>query len=156
MKLDSDAQKIEELLAEGDRDKLNEAKEWLSKENERILFERSRLKQEENFFDQKMEILKGGFAQLEEERRELEKKRLMLEAEEKVYQASVKQSREPDLAEILFQGVKSPLALKKRYRDLIKIFHPDNIAGDHEMVLRINKIYEELKRDYDRDYDKRA
>ena len=156
MKLDSDAQKIEELLAEGDRDKLNEAKEWLSKENERILFERSRLKQEENFFDQKMEILKGGFAQLEEERRELEKKRLMLEAEEKVYQASVKQSREPDLAEILFLGVKSPLALKKRYRDLIKIFHPDNIAGDHEMVLRINKIYEELKQDYDRDYDKRA
>lgn len=150
MKLDADAQRIEELLAEGGEDKLNEAKEWLSKENERILFERSRLKQEENFFDQKMDILKGGFAQLEEERRELEKKRLMLEAEEKVYQASVKQSREPDPAEILFLGVKSPLALKKRYRDLIKIFHPDNIAGDHEMVLRINKIYEELKRDYDK------
>lgn len=150
MKLDEDAQKIKELLADGSEDKLLQAVEWLSRENSRLLSERSRLKQEESFFDQKMEILKGGFAQLEAERRELEKNRLMLEAEKKVYKDSVKQNREMDLAEILFQGVKSPLALKKRYRDLIKIFHPDNIAGDHEMVLRINKIYEELRMDYDK------
>ncbi len=150
MKLDEDAQKIEELLADGSEDKLMEAMEWLSRENSRLLSERTRLKQEESFFDQKMEILKGGFIQLEADRRELEKKRLMLEAEQKVYKASVMQSKETDLAEILFQGVKSPLALKKRYRDLIKIFHPDNIAGDHEMVLRINKIYEELKKEYDK------
>lgn len=150
MKLDEEAQKIEELLADGSEDKLMEAVEWLTRENSRLLSERSRLKQEESFFDQKMEILKGGFVQLEADRRELEKKRLMLEAEQKVYKASVMQSKETDLAEILFQGVKSPLALKKRYRDLIKIFHPDNIAGDHGMVLRINKIYEELKKDYDK------
>lgn len=150
MKLDEDAQKIKELLADGSADKLLQAMEWLSRESSRLLSERSRLKQEESFFDQKMEILKGGFAQLEAERRELEKNRLMLEAEKKVYKDSVKQNREMDLAEVLFQGVKSPLALKKRYRDLIKIFHPDNIAGDHEMVLRINKIYEELRMYYDK------
>lgn len=150
MKLDEDAQKIKELLEDGSEDKLLQVKEWLSRESSRLLSERSRLKQEESFFDQKMEILKGGFAQLEAERRELEKNRLMLEAEKKVYKDSVKQNREVDLAEILFQGVKSPLALKKRYRDLIKIFHPDNIAGDHEMVLRINKIYEELRMYYDK------
>ena len=150
MKLDEDAQRIEELLADGSKDKLMEAMEWLSKENSRLLSERQRLKQEASFFNKKMEILKGGFAQLESDRRELEKKRLMLEAEQKVYKVSVMQNKETDLAEILFQGVKSPLALKKRYRDLIKIFHPDNIAGDHEMVLRINKIYEELKKDYDK------
>lgn len=150
MKLDTEAQKIEELLAEGSKDRLIEAMNWLSGENSRLLSERSRLKQEESFFNQKMEILKGGFAQLEAERRELEKDRLILEAEKKVYKTAVKQSREADFAEVLFQGVKSPLALKKRYRDLIKIFHPDNIAGDHEMVLRINEIYEELKRDYDK------
>lgn len=150
MKLDEDAQKIKELLEDGSEDKLLQVMEWLSRESSRLLSERSRLKQEESFFDQKMEILKGGFAQLEVERRELEKNRLMLEAEKKVYKDSVKQNREVDLAEVLFQGVKSPLALKKRYRDLIKIFHPDNIAGDHEMVLRINKIYEELRMYYDK------
>ena len=52
-------------------------------------------------------------------------------------------------AKLLFQGVKSQLALKKRYRDLLKMFHPDNIAGDHEMVLLINAVYEELKEEYD-------
>lgn len=150
MKLDTEAQKINELLNDGSKDKLIQAMEWLSGENSRLLSERSRLKQEESFFNQKMEILKGGFAQLEAERRELEKNRLMMEAEKKVYKTSVRQGWEMDPAELLFQGVKSPLALKKRYRDLIKIFHPDNIAGDHEMVLRINKIYEELKRDYDK------
>lgn len=150
MKLDEDAQKIKELLEDGSEDKLLQVMEWLSRESSRLLSERSRLKQEESFFDQKMEILKGGFAQLEAERRELEKNRLMLEAEKKVYKDSVKQNGEVDLAEVLFQGVKSPLALKKRYRDLIKIFHPDNIAGDHEMVLRINKIYEELRMYYDK------
>lgn len=150
MKSDLEAQKIEELLSEGGKDELIQAMEWLVRENNRLLLERSRLKQDESFFEQKMEILKGGFAQLEEERKELEKNRLMLEAEKKIYKTSIKQSRETDLAEVLFLGVKGPLALKKRYRDLIKIFHPDNIAGDHEMVLRINKIYEELKMDYDK------
>lgn len=29
------------------------------------------------------------------------------------------------------------------------MFHPDNIAGDHEMVLLINAAYEELKEEYD-------
>ena len=45
--------------------------------------------------------------------------------------------------------MKSPLALKKRYKDLIKIFHPDNVAGDKEIIQRINREYETLKRDYD-------
>lgn len=147
---DAEAQKIEELLAEGSADKLAQVKEWLSVENTRLSIERDRLRQEESFFDQKMEILKGGFAQLEAERKEVEQKRIMLEAERKVYQESMYQNRDADLAEVLFRGVKSPLALKKRYRDLIKMFHPDNIAGDHDMVLGINKAYEELKRDYDR------
>ena len=55
---------------------------------------------------------------------------------------------------MLFQGVKSQLALKKRYKDLIKMFHPDNIAGDHEMVLTVNAVYEKLKREYE--YGKQA
>lgn len=39
----------------------------------RLFMERDRLKQEEAFFDKKMEILMGGFAQLEEERKAVEK-----------------------------------------------------------------------------------
>lgn len=117
--------------------------------NQRLVIERKRLKQDEAFFDKKMEILKNGFAQLEADRRKLEKDRLILEADKNAHANYTRQEKSMDMAEMLFQGVNSHLALKKRYRDLIKMFHPDNIAGDHEMVLVINRIYEELKQDYE-------
>ena len=37
------------------------------------------------------------------------------------------------------------VALKKRYKDLMKIYHPDNICGDQEILIKINEEYEELK-----------
>lgn len=117
--------------------------------NRRLVVEKQRLKQDELFFEKKMEILKNGFAQLEAERRKLEHQKIELEAERNAHQSTVRQDRGMEIAEMLFQGVNSHLALKKRYRDLIKMFHPDNIAGDHEMVLVINRIYEELKQDYE-------
>lgn len=144
-----DSEEFDKTLEDGDEEALNELKEWLLKENVRIQMERKRLKQDEMFFDKKMDILKSGFAQLDIERKKIERDRLMLEAEKNAHTSYTRQEKGMDMAEMLFQGVKSPLALKKRYRDLIKMFHPDNIAGDHEMVLIINKIYEELKRDYE-------
>lgn len=117
--------------------------------NRRLVVEKQRLKQDELFFEKKMEILKNGFAQLEAERRKLEHQKIELETERNAHQSTVRQDRGMEIAEMLFQGVNSHLALKKRYRDLIKMFHPDNIAGDHEMVLVINRIYEELKQDYE-------
>lgn len=117
--------------------------------NRRLVVEKQCLKQDELFFEKKMEILKNGFAQLEAERRKLEHQKIELEAERNAHQSTVRQDRGMEIAEMLFQGVNSHLALKKRYRDLIKMFHPDNIAGDHEMVLVINRIYEELKQDYE-------
>lgn len=44
-----------------------------------------------------------------------------------------------------FMGVSSLGGLKKRYRDLMKIYHPDNENGDETTVLYINKEYEKLK-----------
>lgn len=112
-------------------------------------FEQKRLKQDESFFDKKMDILKNAFAQLDIERKKLDRDRVLLEAERNVHENNTRLGKNTEAAELLFQGVKSHLALKKRYRDLIKMFHPDNIAGDHEMVLMINRIYDELKRDYE-------
>ncbi|MBR1622829.1 MAG: molecular chaperone DnaJ, partial [Pseudobutyrivibrio sp.] len=47
--------------------------------------------------------------------------------------------------EMFFSGVSSQKALKKRYKDLIKIYHPDGDAGDTATVAEINREYEELK-----------
>jgi hypothetical protein len=107
--------------------------------------ERKRLKQDEMFFDKKMDILKNGFAQLDVERKKFETEKINFDAKRDVEESYNRM----DTAKMLFKGVKSQLALKKRYRDLLKMFHPDNIAGDHDMVLLINSAYEELKKEYD-------
>ena len=149
----------ENIRLEMERGELKRIEEKLLKEraqfqsemaeiNHRLVIERKRLKQDELFFEKKMEILKGGFAQLEAERKKLEKERIQLEPERQVQTSYVRADRNMELAELLFQGVNSHLALKKRYKDVLKMFHPDNIEGDHEMVLIINSVYEELKRDY--------
>lgn len=135
------------------RDKFAEEREQFKSEMKRmeqhLEFEQRRLKQDESFFDKKMDILKNAFAQLDVERKKLEREKVQLEAEKNVHVSYTRQEKNMEIAEMLFQGVNSHLALKKRYKDLIKMFHPDNIAGDHEMVLVINRIYEELKKDYE-------
>lgn len=116
--------------------------------NHKISSERKKLKEDNQFFEKKMEILQGGFSQLDIDRRRLEKEwaRLTVEKEllgdRSTYESSLDVS-------VFFQGVSNPLALKKRYKDLIKIFHPDNLAGDKEVIQRINKEYESLKVNYE-------
>ena len=49
-----------------------------------------------------------------------------------------------------FLGVSSLSGLKKRYRDLMKVYHPDNENGDENTVLYINNEYEKLKARFER------
>ena len=46
--------------------------------------------------------------------------------------------------EALFKGTTTEQDLLKRYKDLIKIYHPDNQAGDTSMTQAIQNIYERL------------
>lgn len=110
--------------------------------NKKVLEERKRLKQEELFFEKKMEILKGGFAQLEADKKALEKEKLRFQAEQELLS---EQRMCEDSVRLFFKGVSNPLTLKKRYKDLIKIFHPDNLCGDTELLQKINKVYEALQ-----------
>ena len=54
-----------------------------------------------------------------------------------------------DGKELLFRGVHNQLSLKKRYKDLLKIFHPDNLCGDREVVQIINAEYTNLNQEFD-------
>ncbi|MCL2253838.1 MAG: hypothetical protein FWC09_05275 [Lachnospiraceae bacterium] len=121
--------------------------------NQKLVREKTRLKEDLAFFEKKMDILKSGFNQLDMDKRKLEKERLHFMAEKEAGMREVSYGRY-DTVEYLFRGVSSLLSLKKRYKDLIKMFHPDNVAGDHEMVLVINKYYEKRRNEYD--YGKQA
>ncbi len=49
-------------------------------------------------------------------------------------------------ASIFFSGVNNMRSLRKRYKDLIKIFHPDNAEGDTDVIQKINEEYEVLRK----------
>lgn len=114
--------------------------------NQRVTASRQRLRQDEQFFDKKMEILKNGFAQLEADRKAFEREKEAFRKREA--DAARKSSIHYKVEEmgVFFAGVKNQLALKKRYKDLLKIYHPDNLAGDKEMMQQISREYEHLKR----------
>ena len=110
--------------------------------NKRTVQERQRLKEENLFFEKKMDILKDGFRQLEADRKALEnKKRLMEEESRKALGKGTDGTGSEEIAKRLFKGINNILVLRKRYRDLVKIYHPDNIFGDEELVQMINKEY---------------
>ena len=91
-----------------------------------------------------MAILQDGFRKLEEDRKVLEQEKRMLAAEK----TQIKYNRgiqSDELVDVLFRNVNNPLALRKRYRDLVKIFHPDNMFGDAEMMQLINKEFQRRK-----------
>lgn len=169
---------FEETLLNGNEEQLNELKRWLFSENVRlsmtqkevaenyskfmkekvkfqeemnainlrIVNERKRLKDEETFFDKKMEILKNGFAELEADRERFQREKKEFESQKS---KSVNSGFTTYDESLFFAGVSNPLALKKRYRDLLKIYHPDNMCGDTAIVTLINKEYERLKKEID-------
>ena len=77
-------------------------------------------------------------------KKKLESEFIRLEREK-----SYQRENEYDALDLLFRGVNNPLALKKRYKDLMKMFHPDNISGDAQMVQLINEEYSMLCRQFD-------
>ncbi len=120
--------------------------DWTGKIRE----ERKKLEEEQSFFDKKFKILEMGFKQLDADRRSFEAKKRAYEY--KKYEQQQSEEFQP-LAEELsadetffFRGVTHPLALKKRYKDLIKIYHPDNLCGDKTMLQKINREYDILKK----------
>ena len=112
--------------------------------NHKVLLERKRLKDENTFFDKKMQILQNGFLQLDLDRKKLERERRQYESQKK-YSDSYTSSYKGSAPEF-FKGVNNILGLKKRYRDLLKIFHPDNLCGDSDTVLEINKQYDAMRK----------
>ena len=167
---------IEDIILNGTEDELAQLRIWLFKESVRLenqesaLSERyarlerdemafkektdaydkklenaiKKLNNDKALFDQRLQILNNGFEQLNADKKQLECEFRRLERE-KAYQ----REDEFDALDMLFRGVNSPLTLKKRYKDLMKMFHPDNISGDSYMVQLINQEYSDLCRRYD-------
>lgn len=112
--------------------------------NHRTVIERKRLKEENLFFDKKMAILQDGFRKLDEDRRKLERDKNQFKIRRDYLEDNARNL--PDsVAGLLFRNINNPLTLRKRYKDLVKIFHPDNLCGDAELIQLINREFVERK-----------
>ena len=97
----------------------------------------------------KLQILQNGFLQLDLDRKKFERDKKAYESRkandtsESSFSGSNYYYKGP--TPDFFKGVNNILGLKKRYRDLLKIYHPDNMCGDRETVVEITRQYEALK-----------
>lgn len=96
----------------------------------------------------KMETLQAEYARLVSEQKKLEQDRETFEKIKKYRRPPVQNNYTYIGTDFLFKGVDNEIALKKRYRELLKIFHPDNLGGDTSAIQNINKEYEALKKLY--------
>ena len=77
----------------------------------------------------------------------IEKKKAFYEQVEEFQKRTSAGLSDHEIGELFFRGVANQKSLKKRYKDLIKIYHPDNVGGDNSLVLEINREYDHLRQE---------
>lgn len=131
----------QQKLAEERRKFEREKREFYLKQE----MEEKRLNEESRLFRLKWEILEGELRRLAKEKQDMAKEKERYYDKYNSYQEHSAVGEGSD-AEMFFSGVDNELALKKRYKELIKIYHPDNLAGDTVTLQMINKTYDILKK----------
>ena len=140
------------------KDFLNErenSREEMRRYEEHLALRNRQLQRQEELIEQKHDVIKRGFDELDRDRQALNAREVALRTREA--QLEERMAYTPDSSEVndvLFRGADNILLLKKRYKDLMKMFHPDCLGGDTEMVKSLNKTYDRLIRECD-SYGKR-
>lgn len=118
---------------------------------------KKRFDDNELFIAKKQKIIEDAYQQLAVDRKALECERLNFEHEKSKYRRQKMTGTKPVHQQYeagvydgtnFFRGVDSELSLRKRYKELLKIFHPDNKCGDTKTLLLIQTEYESLRSRY--------
>lgn len=132
-----------------DRDReLRKAWDDLLKERREVEARAQRLSQQELQFNIKWEFLISETQKLAQDKKDFELRKKFFDMVQKAAKEPDYEDSKPDnivYGEMFFSGVSTKQALKKRYKDLIKIYHPDAEAGDRKTVQEINREYDSLK-----------
>lgn len=157
-----------------DIEELNKLKKWLFNENIRLMAKEKELEDERELIhvqqgllqkqqrkntiyktqlDGQKILFEKQWAIMEAELRRMAAEKEQFEHKKAVYKDAIYREARKDfqIAEggrVFFKGVSDGQALRKRYKELMKIYHPDNLAGDKETLLAITKEYERLKQIY--------
>lgn len=114
-----------------------------------VQWEESRMERERQLLEMKLRILEEELLKLASDKEKFEQQRTFYE-KVRAYESESQQTsagkHEGNIVrgELFFIGVENKATLKKRYKDLIKIYHPDNAAGDKSTIQEINHEYQRL------------
>jgi hypothetical protein len=135
VKIERDKQELKEEKSKFEQEKKAFYDEKISYES-RQKIEKARFENESHIFDMKLKILEEELRKMAAEREELRKEREYTEAK----RSEVKNTGDY----VFFAGVYTEEGLKKRYKNLMKIYHPDNLDGDEATLIAIQEEYERL------------
>jgi hypothetical protein len=120
----------------------------------RVESEVKRLEQQQQLLDTKFRILEEEFVKLAAEKEKVQKQKAFYRkvsdfTTRTASAAGTSSQSTPSQSSVVrgdmfFSGVDSKQAIKKRYKDLIKIYHPDNRDGDSSTIQEINSEYNKL------------
>lgn len=128
---------------------LEQERRELEREKREFLLEKKnekrRMDSEKQLFEMKWKILEEELKKLADEKQEMERQK------DSYRQAGgrLEQDESVGRGEFFFTGVESRQSLKKRYKELIRIYHPDNPDGDTGTIQEINREYDRLAKRYD-------
>jgi len=113
----------------------------------KVEIEDRRMEQQQKLFEMKFKILEDELQKLAYEKEAIEKQKKFYSRVNEYESAQQRESSNKVVSgEMFFSGVGSKQSLRKRYRDLIKIYHPDNLDGDNGTIQEINREYDHLNK----------
>lgn len=118
----------------------------LQRQQSKNMLLKKQLESQKDLFEQKWNILERETRQLAIDKDKFEREKLIYK--DKVYREARRSMSNAENVKIFFKGVEDTTSLKKRYKALLKIYHPDNMHGDKELLQAINTEYERLSRFY--------
>lgn len=129
------------------QEELRRREEELIRQERRVLFEAKERERQKLLEEERKKREKEA---AERKRREDDARRRRTGGSN-VYKAKSQKKNENQF----FNGVSSMAELKKRYKELLKQYHPDNRGGDAEIMMKIQREYEELERFF-KSYEKHS
>lgn len=130
--------------------RISQEKQELADELRNIELERKKLAREKDLFEKQWKLLEKELRKIGTDKDKIARDKAYIEREKvnlRRLQAQHRMNMEgvTVVTGTFFAGVNGTVALRKRYKDLLKIYHPDN-GGDADTLLAINKEYETVKK----------
>lgn len=136
----------EKKMLEDERNLIEIQKGLLERQQSKAMLLRKQLESQKNLFDQQWQILESETRRLVSDKEQFERDKARIR-DKAVREARKSMSITANVS-IFFKGVDDTASLKKRYKALQKIYHPDNMHGDNAVITAINAEYDKLQRFY--------